>query len=51
MNSNELDKNKINRVATPIKIDGSGQPIVNKDNKEIVLDDKDSKLVLEIVRE
>lgn len=37
MNSNELDKNKINRVATPIKIDGSGQPIVNKDNKEIVI--------------
>ncbi len=37
MNSNELDKNKINRVATPIKIDSTGKPIVNQDNREVVI--------------
>lgn len=37
MNSNELDKNKINRVATPIKIDSVGNPITTNNNKEIVI--------------
>lgn len=37
MNSSELDKNKINRVATPIKIDSTGKPLVNQENKEIVI--------------
>ena len=37
MNSNELDKNKINRIATPIKIDSTGTPITSQENKEIVI--------------
>lgn len=43
MNSNEMDKNKINRVATPIKIDSAGNPIVNRENKEIVIVKKEKK--------
>lgn len=43
MNSNEMDKNKINRVATPIKIDSTGNPIVNRENKEIVIVKKEKK--------
>lgn len=43
MNSNEMDKNKINRVATPIKIDSAGNTIVNRENKEIVIVKKEKK--------
>ena len=43
MNSNEMDKNKINRVVTPIKIDSAGNPIVNRENKEIVIVKKEKK--------
>ena len=38
-----MDKNKINRVATPIKIDSAGNPIVNRENKEIVIVKKEKK--------
>ena len=43
MNSNEMDKNKINRIATPIKIDSVGNPIVNRDKKEMVIVKKEKK--------
>lgn len=43
MNSNEMDKNKINRIATPIKIDSVGNPIVNREKKEMVIVKKEKK--------
>lgn len=43
MDSNELNKNKINRVATPIKIDASGTPITNNQNKGVYIVEKKKK--------